>query len=84
MSNKTKSITSFFKPKAKNEPQDAPIKAEVDEKPKKVVKKKEIDPLVAEKIEEKLREFDNCVDYGPVIGKDKKLYSHNLQRHDKT
>lgn len=69
MSSKTKSITSFFKPKAKNEPQDAPLKEEVDQKPKKVVNKKEIDPIIAEKIEEKLREFDNCVEYGPVIGK---------------
>lgn len=71
MSSKAKNITSFFKPKAKKEPQEAQVKEEVHEKSKKVAMKKEIDPFVAEKIEEKLREFDNCVAYGPVIGKHK-------------
>jgi len=67
---KDKDITKFFKPKAKQDATDPPLKEEPEVKPKKVVviPKESHDPKVLQKIEDKLREFDNCVYYGPVIG----------------
>jgi len=71
MLKKNRDIASFFKPKAKNEPLEAPIKPEIHTKPQKIVREKfeEKISLTPEQIEQKLRDFDNCVAYGPVIGK---------------
>jgi len=71
VSKKEKNISSFFKPKTKPDGPDLPVKEEPEVvKPKKVVviPKNDHDPKVLKQIEDKLREFDNCVYYGPVIG----------------
>ncbi len=69
---KEKNMATFFKPKAKNDGPELPPKEEPEVvKPKKVVviPKNDHDPRILKEIEDKLREFDNCVYYGPVIGK---------------